>query len=65
MRYGAIFERMTERWAVIENEHDKIHPDRNDCGGVGGCTMMRAARDLMNDMESELIIWRRSLDQIT
>jgi hypothetical protein len=25
--------------------HDAVHPDRNDCGGVGGCALMRAEHD--------------------
>lgn len=25
--------------------HDAVHPDRNDCGGVGGCAIMRAEFD--------------------
>jgi hypothetical protein len=25
--------------------HDAVHPDRNDCGGVGGCALMRAEVD--------------------
>lgn len=25
--------------------HDHVHPDRNDCGGVGGCALMRAEHD--------------------
>jgi hypothetical protein len=25
--------------------HDAVHLDRNDCGGVGGCALMRAEVD--------------------
>jgi len=25
--------------------HDAIHPDRNVCGGVGGCTLMMAEHE--------------------
>lgn len=56
--YGARFDRFAQRWAVVEDEHDKIHPDRGECGGVGGCTMMAAAYDLMTAMEGELKAWR-------
>lgn len=57
-RYGAEFDRLADTWATIENEHDKQHPDRNSCGGVGGCTMMRAAHDLKWEMVEQLEAWR-------
>lgn len=44
--YGAEFDRTAKHWAVLEEEHDLIHPDRSECGGVGGCTMMAAGHDL-------------------
>lgn len=28
--------------ADVVRGHDAVHPDRNDCGGVGGCALMRA-----------------------
>lgn len=56
--YGAEFDRKAETWRVIENEHDKQHPSRSACGGVGGCTMMRSAVDLEQDMISALTEWR-------
>lgn len=57
-RYGTEFDCLANRWAIIENEHDKIHPDRSKCGGVGGCSMMLAAHDLMSEMEDRLVEWR-------
>lgn len=57
-RYGATFDRLADRWAVIEGAHDEIHPNRSDCGGVGGCTMMAAAVDLEREMLNELDGWR-------
>lgn len=56
--YGDEFDRLAETWRVIENEHDKQHPDRSKCGGVGGCTMMRAAVDLEQEMIDRLEEWR-------
>ena len=56
--YGAAFDGAAETWRVIENEHDKQHPDRGECGGVGACTMMRAAVDLEHRMIDQLEIWR-------
>lgn len=56
--YGAEFDRRAERWRVIENEHDRQHPDRSDCGGLGACSMMRAANQLENDMIDALTEWR-------
>lgn len=56
--YGAKFDAIAARWSVIEREHDAQHPDRNDCGGVGGCTMMRAAVDLEHQMIDALAEWR-------
>lgn len=56
--YGATFDALAERWKTIENEHDRIHPNRSDCGGVGGCTMMRAAHDRETEMIEALEEWR-------
>lgn len=56
--YGAGFDRLADRWRVIENEHDKHHPDRNDCGGVGGCSLMFVAVRLTQDMIESLEEWR-------
>jgi hypothetical protein len=61
--YGAQFDRLAERWAVIENEHDKQHPDRSRCGGVGGCSMMAAAVDLEHAMIEALEEWRLQVDR--
>lgn len=58
-RYGISFDRLVNSWAAIENEHDKIHPDRSECGGVGACSMMRAAHKLTEEMEDVLDEWRR------
>lgn len=57
--YGSEFDILAERWAVIENEHDKQHPDRSECGGVGGCSMMFAAVGLEHEMIEALAEWRR------
>lgn len=57
--YGAKFDALTETWRVVEGEHDKQHPDRDECGGVGGCAMMRAAVDLERAMIDQLEIWRK------
>jgi hypothetical protein len=56
--YGAEFDRLVNRWKVIENEHDRDHPDRGQCGGVGGCSMMHAAVRLEQEMIDSLIEWR-------
>ncbi|MET0415987.1 MAG: hypothetical protein ABW022_08205 [Actinoplanes sp.] len=58
--YGADFDVTALKWAYLEAEHDKIHPNRSDCGGVGGCTMMLAAHDLKTEMIDALEIWRLS-----
>jgi hypothetical protein len=58
--YGPGFDRLAVEWRVIENAHDREHPDRDQCGGVGGCTMMRVATQLEQDMVEELAEWRRS-----
>lgn len=58
-QYGAEFDRVAQRWAVLEDEHDKQHPDRNECGGYGGCPMMRAAHDLETQMADALEVWRK------
>lgn len=56
--YGERFDHLAETWRVIENEHDKQHPDRSECGGVGGCSMMFAAVDLQHEMLDCLEVWR-------
>lgn len=56
--YGAEFDRLAETWRVVENVHDRQHPDRSDCGGVGGCSMMFAAVRLQGDMVEALREWR-------
>lgn len=60
--YGAAFDSAVHRWSVIENAHDKQHPDRSQCGGVGGCSMMAAAVDLEHEMVDALDEWRRRVD---
>lgn len=56
--YGPTFDALVRRWAVIENEHDKHHPDRGECGGVGGCSMMFAAHQLEDEIIEALDAWR-------
>jgi hypothetical protein len=57
--YGNAFDRIAARWAVIENEHDKQHPDRGECGGIGHCSMMCAAVDLESTLIDTLRAWRQ------
>lgn len=56
--YGAQFDSAAERWRVVENEHDRQHPDRDECGGVGACSMMFAAHRLEEEMIEGLQVWR-------
>lgn len=56
--YGLRFDQLADRWGVLEAEHDLQHPDRDQCGGVGGCSMMCAAVDLERAMLDELNEWR-------
>jgi hypothetical protein len=56
--YGQGFDNLARRWEWNENEHDRMHPDRNACGGVGGCPMMREAAGLENAMIEQLNGWR-------
>ena len=57
-QYGAQFDGKAETWRVVENEHDREHPDRSKCGGVGACSMMFAANVLESEMIDALIVWR-------
>jgi hypothetical protein len=57
--YGAKFDNLAERWKIVEAEHDRQHPDRGECGGVGVCSMMAAAYDLRTEMVEELEKWRK------
>lgn len=56
--YSPEFDDLTSRWEIIENEHDRHHPDRSDCDGVGGCSMMFAAVGLEQEMMDALDKWR-------
>ncbi|MCK2219759.1 hypothetical protein MF672_039080 [Actinomadura sp. ATCC 31491] len=60
-RYGAELDRLADRWRVLEDQHDLIHPNRSDCGGVGGCPMMFAAHDLTSQMKDQMEDWRGAL----
>ena len=57
-RYGSTFDQWADEWARLENEHDKMHPDRSQCGGVGGCPMMREAVDNERVLMDQLHLWR-------
>jgi hypothetical protein len=57
--YGNDFDQLAQEWAVIENAHDREHPDRGECGGVGACTMMRVAHILEGQMVEALEEWRK------
>jgi hypothetical protein len=56
--YGSKFDELVETWRTIEGRHDRLHPDRGRCGGVGGCSMMAAAVDLEHEMIEALADWR-------
>ena len=58
-QYGETFDRIASEWRTIENAHDREHPDRDQCGGVGGCTMMRVAHGLEQNMMDALEDWRK------
>jgi hypothetical protein len=58
--YGSQFDRLAERWSVLENEHDKQHPDRSECGGIGACSMMYAAHMIETEMMDALVVWRQT-----
>lgn len=58
-QYGAEFDRKAERYSAVEAEHDRQHPDRSECGGVGACSMMFAAVTLEQEMVAALREWRK------
>lgn len=55
---GHGFNALLARWRTFENEHDLVHPDRGDCGGIGACSMMAHAHDLKVQMFDALEKWR-------
>jgi hypothetical protein len=57
-RYGAQFDALADRWAALEAEHDQVHPERSECGGVGACSMMYRAHELETEMTDALEEWR-------
>lgn len=51
-------ENLTERirqHADIVRGHDAVHPDRNECGGVGGCGLLRAEADAEEQVIEALV----------
>lgn len=42
------------QYADVVRGHDAVHPDRNDCGGVGGCALMRAEHDAQEAITDRL-----------
>lgn len=57
--YGKAFDEWAGEYARLENDHDRMHPDRSDCGGVGGCPMMREAVDIEHKLINLLDVWRK------
>lgn len=41
--------------ADVVRGHDAVHPDRNDCGGFGGCALMRAEHDAEQEITDALV----------
>ena len=35
--------------------HDHVHPERDVCGGVGGCLMLRAEVDIEVEIQNHLL----------
>lgn len=58
-RYGRAFDQQADEYARLEGEHDRMHPDRDQCGGVGGCPMMLAAVDIEHTMMDMINEWRK------
>ena len=58
--YGVAFDIAAERWAVLADEHERLHHERGDeCTGVGPCTLAKAVFDRREDALAELNVWRR------
>jgi hypothetical protein len=38
------------QYLTLLRAHDSVHPGRNDCGGVGGCLLLRAEVDQENEI---------------
>jgi len=55
-RYGAEFDDLVDRWAMLEREHDEMH---SECDGVGGCSMMMRGHQLEELIIEELNVWRQ------
>lgn len=56
--YGWDFDEVVREWEALENGHDLVHPNRDECGGVGACVLMRRAHELEQQM-IELVNDRR------
>lgn len=49
---------LTERirqHADVVRGHDAVHPDRNACGGVGGCALMRTEHHTETEVIDALV----------
>lgn len=64
-RYGKRFDERADEWACLENDHDKMHPGRDQCGGVGGCPMMREAVGIEQSLIELLESWRAGCASMT
>lgn len=39
------YENDLAQYLTLLRAHDAVHPDRDECGGVGGCVLLRAECD--------------------
>jgi hypothetical protein len=50
---GSINQRLRDHTNVVR-AHDTVHPDRSDCGGLGGCALLRAEYDTRQELTDTL-----------
>lgn len=46
----ANFEDELNQYLDLVEAHSKLHPDRDQCGGIGACLMMRTEVDQENEL---------------
>lgn len=52
------------QWQDVLRAHDHVHPDRDECGGVGGCALMMAEHTLFAEQVCDRLerLTRRGTD---
>lgn len=51
---AAALDSVMQQYVTLIRAHDHVHPDRNVCGGIGGCRLMQGEHDLEEEIAATL-----------